>query len=338
MRISRDWVDKVRAVAQPILILAAAYIGLAFDSLQLTVLSVIMLLIYVSYTFAWLEWAEGYLKSVSFTPPSTPVMQGYEMSLNLPEGISFKAYSSRHVRQNGNMLKFVWSGVAKIAALRVEAYDRFTGIKVSRLIRVNARILIMPKGWSPGEGVGLNPGEERGLEEFLGLVEYSFDRPASMIHWPSSARSGSLMAKEYGEESWRITVALPIRPILLTPIGDLRPIDRVLSALSYVTRTHGPIRVLLIYRDNVDEVVVTDETVPTVEERILENFTWAIDRGEVARLSRLSGLSQEEALEITYPRLDSIEDYPVSIPAGANLVIVPKEYSMAPEQSNVLVV
>jgi len=218
-----------------------------------------------------------------------------------------------------------WGGVARLLGLLLTAYDPLTGLSISTFRGLK---LAVPTLVGSLEGLGASASTllESGVEEYRGLVEYDYTKPASRIHWPSSARINELVAKDYSEEAARLVVSIPALPDLLTE-GDVRPIDRVLMALEGLARRYGLIRVMLIGPGISEGINVTLGEVPLVEGLLVDAYSWARDEAEVERLSRLINAPIEEAAWVVYPRPRPVEggwDYFIANAMG-HLAIIPSE-------------
>ncbi|WP_291767442.1 DUF58 domain-containing protein [Caldivirga sp. UBA161] len=321
----RQVIDQVRAVAQPLVMVVASYVGFINGSPQLTMVASLALLFYTSYVLSWYVSRTVELRSLNVELPSHAVHRGEGIRVKAPVGVEVKPIVSRHVVIKGDELVFKWSGVARLLGFLLTTYDSLTGLTLSRFQQLKSTVMVLP---GPLEGAGAEASRllETGAEEYRGLIEYDYSKPASRIHWPSSAKVNSLIAKDYSEEAARLTVSIPALPELLIG-GDVRPIDRVLMALEELARQHGLIRVLLIGPGISESINVSVGEVPLVEGLLVEAYSWAKDEYEVRRLSRLINVPSDEAAWVVYPNLKPNEegwDYFI-VNAAGHLAIIPSE-------------
>ncbi|ABW01380.1 DUF58 domain-containing protein [Caldivirga maquilingensis] len=321
----RQVIDQIRAVAQPLIMVVVSYIGFINGSPQLTIVASLALLFYTSYALSWYVSRTVELRSIKVELPSHAIHRGEGIRVKAPIGVEVKPIVSRHVVVKGDELIFKWSGVARLLGFLLTAYDSLTGLTLSRFQQLKSTVMVLP-GPLEGAGIGASRLLETGAEEYRGLVEYDYSKPASRIHWPSSAKVDSLIAKDYSEEAARLTVSIPALPELLTG-GDVRPIDRVLMVLEELARQHGLIRVLLIGPGISESINVSVNEVPIIEGLLVDAYSWARDENEVRRLSRLINAPSEEAAWVVYPNPKPNEegwDYFI-VNATGHLAIIPGE-------------
>lgn len=321
----RQVIDQVRAVAQPLVMVVVSYVGFINGSPQLTIVSSLALLFYTSYVLSWYISYTVKLRSVSVDLPSHALHRGEGIKVKAPTGVEVRPIVSKHVVVKGDELIFKWSGVARLLGFLLTTYDSLTGLTLSRFQQFKSTVKVLP-GPLERSGIGVSRLLETGAEEYRGLVEYDYSKPASRIHWPSSAKVNSLIAKDYSEESARLIVSIPALPELLIG-GDVRPIDRVLMALEELARQYGLIRVLLIGPGISESLNVDVDEVPLVEGLLVDAYSWARDEYEVRRLSRLINAPSDEAAWVVYPSPKPNEegwDYFIANATG-HLAIIPSE-------------
>lgn len=321
----REVIDQVRAVAQPIVMVVVAYVGFLNNSPQVAVVASLALLIYTAYVLSWYVSRTVELRRVNVDLRAQLMSRGDSIKVNAPEGVRVRPVASRHFEVKGGEMTLKWGGVARLLGLLLTAYDPLTGLSISTFRELK---LAVPTLVGSLEGLGASASTllESGVEEYRGLVEYDYTKPASRIHWPSSARINELVAKDYSEEAARLIVSIPALPDLLTE-GDVRPIDRVLMALEGLARRYGLIRVMLIGPGISEGINVTLGEVPLVEGLLVDAYSWARDEVEVERLSRLINAPIEEAAWVVYPRPRPVEggwDYFIANAMG-HLAIIPSE-------------
>ncbi len=321
----RQVIDQIRAVAQPLVMVVVSYVGFINGVPQLTTVASLALLFYTSYVFSWYVSRTVELRSIKVDIPAHAIHRGEGISVKAPVGIEVKPIVSKHVVVKGDGLIFKWSGVARLLGFLLITHDSLTGLSLSRFQQLKATVMVLPGPLKDAEA-GVSRLIETGAEEYRGLIEYDYSKPASRIHWPSSAKVNSLIAKDYSEEATRLTVSIPALPDLL--IGDEdRPIDRVLMALENLARQHGLIRVLLIGPGISESVNVSVGEVPLIEGLLVDTYSWARDEDEVRRLSRLINVPSDEAAWVIYPNPKLNEegwDYFI-VNAAGHLAIIPSE-------------
>jgi len=321
----REVVDQVRAVAQPIVMVVVAYVGFLNNSPQVAAIASLALLIYTAYVLSWYVSRTVELRRVNVDLRAQLMSRGDSIKVNAPEGVRVRPVVSRHFEVKGGEMTLKWGGVARVLGLLLTAYDPLTGLSISTFRELKVTVLTLV-GSLEGPGASALTLLESGVEEYRGLVEYDYTKPASRIHWPSSARINELVAKDYSEEAARLVVSIPALPDLLTE-GDVRPIDRVLMALEGLARRYGLIRVMLIGPGISEGVNVTLGEVPLVEGLLVDAYSWARDEAEVERLSRLINAPIEEVAWVVYPRPRPVEggwDYFVANATG-HLAVIPSE-------------
>lgn len=323
----REVIDQVRAVAQPIAMVVVAYVGFLNNSPQVTMAALLGLFFYTAYALSWYISRSVELRNTPMNIQVRVMHRGDLLRINVPEGVRVKPIVSRHVEPRGNELVLRWSGVARLLGFLLTSYDSLTGLTISTFRKLKLTILILPEPLEGG-GVTSSTSLESGSDEYRGLIEYDYTKPASRIHWLASVRVNSLVAKDYSEETTRLIVAVPALPDLLAE-GAVRPIDRVLMVLEELAMRYGLIRVNLIGPGLSRSINVTASEVPLVEGELVDAYSWAADEGEVERLRRLVNVTKEEATWVTYPRPKPSEEgwsY-FTVNATGHVAIIPSEKS-----------
>ncbi len=183
-----------------------------------------------------------------------------------------------------------WIGIARIIGglltieeplglLKIQGLLLHEGVDI--IIRPRRRTNV-PSGEGVGGYVGRGPSSEGRLGDFRSLASYDYERPASMIHWLTSARVGDLMMivrSDYGSCPIFIVNA---SSRALIPRGDKRPIDDALQIISDASQYCGYVKALLVRRGRVEERVVNYGIIPYLEREI--------------RMSIIRDLNMNEAL------------------------------------------
>lgn len=326
IRVSKEVVDQVRAVAQPVSIVIIAYLGFILGNPLITVASLAVLVIYLAYTLSWYITTVDTINRLQ-TPTFNGIFRvGDRVRFKPPPGLDIVPIVSRHINYINGELVFRWSGSARILGFVIKAKDELTGLSAYRFRLVKATIPV--RFMEVGEGFYAGRLAERGMDEYRGLIEYDFTKPASSIHWPTSAKVGSLIAKEYAEEATRLTVAIPAIPDVLVAGDDLRPIDRILKVLEDVASKYGQVNVILVGLNMSESVIINKDTVHTIEGILVDMYSGLKNRSEAERLSRILGVSEDDALWVVYPDIKPSGNWGYFVnSASAQLAILPAEAS-----------
>ena len=290
------------------------YIGLLTNNLFGMYFGLSLFVVFTSYVLSWYSLAmitALYSRltfqqvSVGLTVGSSVIINArisskipmrWEATLNLVHSPHIQSDTLR-VRINDEFtikLTGKWIGDARIIGGIMELRDSLGLLSIQRLLTCNGiDIIVMPRQSIGTVGrVGIGGYTERGLSmegrlgDFKSLSIYDYERPASSIHWLTSARVSELMMINRSDYGSCPIFILNVSSRMLMPLNGERLIDEALQVISDSSQYCGEVRVVLIRRDYVRERVVSRGDIPYLEREV--------------RMSILRGLG-EDVMSINLP-------------------------------------
>ncbi|WP_243668831.1 DUF58 domain-containing protein [Vulcanisaeta sp. JCM 16161] len=169
-----------------------------------------------------------------------------------------------------------WIGSAKVIGGIMELSDSLGLLSIQRLLLCDCvEVVIRPeRSNSTINRVGVGGYTEHGLSmegrlgDFRSLLTYDYERPASSIHWLTSARVSELMMinrSDYGSCPIFIVNA---SSRTLVPQDGKRPIDEALQLINDLSNYCGEVKVILMRRGYVEEKIVSRGAIPYLEREI----------------------------------------------------------------------
>ncbi|WP_243675529.1 hypothetical protein [Vulcanisaeta distributa] len=274
------------------------YIGLLTNNLFGTYFGIMLFLVFTSYVLSWyllailmalysqLIFSQG---SAELTVGSSATI-GVRVSSRLPIrwDAELTLVHSPHilsdtlrikVNDGDYLVKLVgrWIGSTRIVGGIMEFKEPLGGLLViQRLLLRNVDVIIKPRQvtGSIGKTGGVGGYIEYGLSlegrlgDLRSLLIYDYERPASSIHWITSARVNELMMinrSDYGSCPIFIVSA---SSRMLIPRNGKRPIDDALQMISDSVQYCGEVKVVLIRRGYIEEKVVSRGAIPYLEREV----------------------------------------------------------------------
>ena len=348
-----------RLLAIYLILSGITYIGLLTNNLFGMYFGLALFVVFTSYVLSWYSLAmitALYSRltfqqvSVGLTVGSSVIINArilskipirWEATLNLVHSPHIQSDMLR-VRINDEFtikLTGRWIGGARIIGGIMELRDSLGLLSIQRLLTCNGiDIIVMPRQSIGTVGrVGVGGYTERGLSmegrlgDFKLLSIYDYERPASSIHWLTSARVSELMMINRSDYGSCPVFILNVSSRMLMPRNGERPIDEALQVISDSSQYCGEVRVVLIRRDYVRERVVSRGDIPYLEREVRMSILRGL--GEGGMLINLPTyfrkyLGKDELINIAYIRAPmddepSINDVNELINAiGSNRVVL----------------
>ncbi|KUO79991.1 MAG: hypothetical protein AT714_00725 [Vulcanisaeta sp. OSP_8] len=307
------------------------YTGLITNNVFGTYLGLILFIVFTSYVLTWylltsltllfseIVFENGRIEVTIDTSTSLNVRVVSRIPIKL--GISLSLIHSPHISSseermtiNGDYhtmnLLGRWIGDVSIIGGIVSIEDRMGLIRIQGLIISDETHVIVRPARVHGKygGFGLVGYGEVGtsLEGRLGdlksLVGYDYERPASTIHWLTSARVNDLIMISRSEYGSCPAVIMDSSSKVLIPKDGKRPIDDFLQIISDIAQHCPEVKVVLISRDHVEQRFVAWDSIPNLEHyvrvRVVSNNMDNAMINVPKHLQRYLGIN--ELLEIAY--------------------------------------
>jgi len=202
-------------------------------------------------------------------------------------------------------VKSRWSGIVNIPGVFVEVRDPLNLIRSSSVVKSRIRLRIEPINAEViGGGVGVLglPGliEDR-LGDLALITDYTIDKPASTIHWLTSARVGRLMSVIRGASGGIVRrVVMQYTEDMLKPTNGLRPIDEALSLLLQIRKLSGEVTLVLIHNDHAEYMRMPRDALILERELRIR----ALKSKPTVPNEWMPWLSPEELVEVAYPQVE----------------------------------
>ena len=287
-----------------ILLSGITYLGLLTNNPFTTYLGLTLFVTFTSYILTWYLLVNLTLlnSQIIFEDGTIEVVIGNQaqLSVRVVSSIPLRFASTlsllhpphvitgveRVVINGGNKIVNItgrWVGEVYIIGGLIEVADEMGLLRVQGLLINEGIHVIIRPARSRKEGIkrGLLGYGEIGMfvEGMLGdlkaLVEYDYERPASSIHWLTSARVGDLIMVSRGEHGSCPAIIMDSSSSVLIPRDGKRPIDEFLQAISDVAQRCPEVNVILVSRGYVEQRVITWNSIPSLERyvriRIVKN-------------------------------------------------------------------
>ncbi|MFB6470231.1 MAG: DUF58 domain-containing protein [Vulcanisaeta sp. AZ3] len=317
---------------------SVTYAGLLMSNAFGVYFGLALFLVFTSYVMAWYLIANLVLvhSQISFDQDRVEVMWGARASLGVSvfSRIPIKLMASlilihpphvvseeRVVIINGGYSSVDmigrWIGEVRIIGGVVIIREPMGLMTIEGLLLsdgINVVINPAPRGMDMSVG-SMGFGEhgismEGRLGDFTYFMEYDYERPASSIHWITTARINELMMIRRNEYGSCPTIILNSSSRMLMPNNGNRPIDNALQIISEVTKYCPEVKVILISKGYVEQRTISRGLIPNLERdiriRVLSNnpnnvtiniprhFMKFIDPNELYPLAYIRGVVDDE--------------------------------------------
>lgn len=317
------------------------YIGLLTNNLFGTYFGLALFIVFTSYVLSWylLAMVTALYSRLTFEQVSVELTVGSSVVINarisskIPVRWEATLYlvHSPHIQSNALSVRIndefaiklmgKWIGSVRIIGGIMELRDSLGLLSIQRLLPYDGvNITVMPRRLISVIGeVGIGGYTERGLSmggrlgDFRSLSMYDYDRPASSIHWLTSARVGELMMINRSDYGSCPVFILDASSRMLIPRDGERPIDVALQAISDSSQYCGEVRVILIRRGYIKERIVSKGDIPYLEREI--RISILRSSSEDNMLIDLPAyfrkyINEDELLNVAYIRV-SMDDEPL---------------------------
>ena len=321
-----------KLLALYMLLSGITYIGLITNNVFGTYLGLILFIVFTSYVLTWylLTSLTLLFSEIVFESSRIEVTIDTSTSLNvrvvsripIKLGISLSLIHSPHITSseervtiNGDYhtmnLLGRWIGDVGIIGGIVSIEDRMGLMRIQGLIISSDEIHVIVRPARVYREYGrfglVGYGEvgtslEGRLGDLKSLVEYDYERPASTIHWLTSARVNDLIMISRSEYGSCPAVIMDSSSKVLIPKDGKRPIDDFLQIISDIAQHCPEVKVVLISRDHVEQRFVAWDSIPNLEHyvrvRVVSNNMDNAMINVPKHLQRYLGIN--ELLEIAY--------------------------------------
>lgn len=369
MKITINTADK--DVILYILFSTIAYIGLLLGNYFITYMGLSLVMLLTSYLMAWYLLASIILNTITLTVNSNYIRTTLGTNTYIPINISTKipikttirirSVSSPHlmvkpinVNLNTEDARLVlqprWLGHAYIVGFIVEINDTLNLFMIKKFIRRIIRIDVEPGEEVHVEGTGalsdlITWGTSRSRTgDFMSIINYDFNEPASTIHWLTSARVNELMMIIRSEGGSCPQVIIEFSSKMLLPSDNLRPIDKTLIFLNKLLKNCGVIKSILINKYEINTKYLSRENLLDLEYELRH---YIINKKGLPESEDeiMNKLSESDKMLIAYPQ-SAIDDSPsmeqlynelIALSKGNILLIIRRELNISKLPNNVIV-
>ncbi len=243
---------------------------------------------------------------------------------------------TQRIRINGgeDIIRLVsrWVGVARIIGGIIALEEPLSLLMIQAMLHSNGvSIIIRPRSTreTRGEsGTGgyteLGVSIEGRLGDLRSLIEYDYEKPASVIHWLTSARINELMMISRGDYGSCPTFIMNTSSRALVPRNGERPIDESLQVIYDSLYQCAEVKVVLVGRNYMEERVVSRGMIPFLEYSVRTRVIGSVGANNlVVNIPNyfLRYVEHGDLLDVAYIR-SSLDDEPTieDIKKAMNLV------------------
>ncbi|MGC8543301.1 MAG: DUF58 domain-containing protein [Vulcanisaeta sp.] len=260
-----------------------------------------------------------------------PVKLAAQVVLMHPPHVQSTIYNTL-INGNYSIMRIIgrWIGEARVIGGIVSIEEPMKLLTIQRVLIRNVKIVIRPGqayGWTSRPGIvgyqEYGVSTEGRLGDLRSLINYDYEKPASTIHWITSARVGELVMINWNEYGSCPVIIMNASSRMLIPKDGERPIDKALHIISNAAQQCNGVKVVLVSKEYIEQRIVSRESIPYLEYdvrmRIVKNniSNAIIDIPNYFR----KYIHDNQLIEIAYI-LNAVDDEPTSTDINKAIAIV----------------